>query len=1433
MADESANSPVQFTCTHCERSLSAKPDQAGQEIACPGCRAVLMVPAQSANRQAPVVETASVSAPEMRDGQVGAADLVQPATAPAMRASEHTGEQEMRSVSASAQAVVDAPTSVPRASGSKTRMPKRAGQSSYKNKATRYAPPPKRSGTRTAVIGVAVVIAVVVIGFLVFAINRHMEHAQRVRDIDARVRHAVSGLDKGEFEKATKYAKSARKQIAAHEDTFEKAKISGWRKRLEKIDDFAKRLDEIDELMKGASKDPTKTGNTLQRKRALMDSGKLRERPLLRKIDEALVEVARLEREAFLAALRDELGKAEAVYAKGEIEAAAEQARQVQTRLAAKRKVKDAAVKKRVENLLENNKRYRDARAAHAMANSDFTIAKKKLQGLMAPLKAENPNDKPLRDKVASLIKDVLEQEKRSLKLTTKELQKLAKLANGLAGSDAGIMIGKKTIHRGIAMTYDKWKVHLGYAEGSKKLVMVSAGHRFLVSERGLRNKPGLAIRVIGTLGDAMSKAGVAQGAAWTVVLDAPYPGAKREKESKTEFFYEGVLHHGKQTVDAKRIIEAKGALTRTCKDLTDAVMQDKGTPEDVKRVVVKLIEGAHKKLGWHDHLPRAFCRRALQDGYIERNLPEAAKRLKEPLDAFRKANEALMKLEPELTATNAAGDELTLKKNGENHHVIRRYDKKKDATSFGIKHPVKEKPLLHIVYEFPGKHADWPKDAKPTTIHMTHPSVGVISTFSTEKDGMTFDRAKWATAASLTTRGRRLPWRGTPQWEFPPHVLLVDLKGNITGLVTPTGKVGMPRFSAIKDLAKRREAQNKYLDELAKALSTTGHLHLYFLYFHQYVLDSPIVTATGLLGSRAHCGDIHQTVFESLERDLGGRYVGDCDDLAELYMNITRRQGKLSFVMAVPGHATCGWVEKCGDAYKMQFLDTGPPRTFQGNDIEKLVETGSRSYDEKKTMRFDPKSLGFLFRFAGEPTRTPYYLSTRMFVDRAYAETMERVQGYWHFHFYWLGVHTMEEMIAKGDRVPENCTELAGLYGRIHEFKKAIFWTKEAMKQLGPRDTLTRINETFRIGLDYRQAKDPKKAYEEIKGAVAELMKLYRSPDTLRYVSQRLSMANLLTSIDRPWEAWRLLRPDAVFFARRGAIRLDHAGNLTGIYEKMQELVREKGKKLTKEQATATDQLNKLLDWYYKNALFRRDDDFNDILRKYAFLGMYYGARDGREKLIAELTKPGPFPTKEKNHRNRSVGIEEDWNWIRLCPLSYAMQIGDALDPDDPPEKWRREEAVKLAEAMFAAAERAKKFGSLGSSESMLLTSKLTHGFLTKNWAEVEEVFKEVKRKNYARLTAQVAETLGQCARLVSVDVFVNQYRIFTGYIKKLRAPFFNVVYEAYRAEAYDHARRAAQVALKHWPNDENMKREAKFLNELIQNRIKEKASKKAVEKK
>jgi hypothetical protein len=275
-----------------------------------------------------------------------------------------------------------------------------------------------------------------------------------------------------------------------------------------------------------------------------------------------------------------------------------------------------------------------------------------------------------------------------------------------------------------------------------------------------------------------------------------------------------------------------------------------------------------------------------------------------------------------------------------------------------------------------------------------------------------------------------------------------------------------------------------------------------------------------------------------------------------------------------------------------------------------------------------------------------------------------------------------------------------------------------------------------------------------------------------------------------------------------------------------MKELEREPGRTLKPDEQKFLAEIERGLDYFYRLLCFTEEDDFNDYIRKYAFVGRYYAAKYGRAKWLEELNKNGPFPAGERNHRDRNNPEAEDWKWVRLSPLSYAFAIGDAVDPDDPPEKWRKPEAIQLAEAMNRAADQARKLGSLASVAFTVLCTRETHAFLTKNWAEFEDVLKEVKRQQFARLTAEVAETFGRSARFITPQEFATQYRVFAKYVDT-RAPYFNAVYEAYRASCYEHARAGAKAALERWPDDENMKREAKFLDELIQNRIKENLNK------
>jgi tetratricopeptide (TPR) repeat protein len=508
---------------------------------------------------------------------------------------------------------------------------------------------------------------------------------------------------------------------------------------------------------------------------------------------------------------------------------------------------------------------------------------------------------------------------------------------------------------------------------------------------------------------------------------------------------------------------------------------------------------------------------------------------------------------------------------------------------------------------------------------------------------------------------------------------------------------------------------------------------------------------------------------------------------------------------------------------------------------LDKVIEIAERSYDQTGTMRFDPKSIIFLFRFAGEPTRTPYLLSSRMFTDSEYAETMERVQSYWHFHFYALGVKTMEERL-KFDAVPENYTELAGLYGRVHEVDKAVNCTQEALRRLKTDELLTRFNEEHRIGLMYKESGRNEEAMAAVQGMLKDLMGMYptqaeaqtmprqaleeRAQKAMRFISSRMTLASLLTQLEQPWLAWKLIRIDVRLITQRP--KFEQFSMPTAVFEKMKELERE-GRSLSEEERLLGAELEKMLSDYYGKWAYDKDDSYNDILRKYAFTGMFYGAKYGKSRLLEELLKDGPYPiVKEKDQRRRSGNETDDWTWIRLAPYSYQFLIRKLLDPepDKIPSAADLSEMIKLSEALERAADRARKYGSLSHLDHEIITVRLARCFVKKEWPGLEAVLNEVKKENWARLTTQAAETFGESARFVTPDEFAVQYKLFSRYIKD-RTAYFSVVYAAYRAGAYEHAIRAAKIAMECWPNDEEMKREEKFLEELVRNRLEEKKAK------
>jgi hypothetical protein len=279
-----------------------------------------------------------------------------------------------------------------------------------------------------------------------------------------------------------------------------------------------------------------------------------------------------------------------------------------------------------------------------------------------------------------------------------------------------------------------------------------------------------------------------------------------------------------------------------------------------------------------------------------------------------------------------------------------------------------------------------------------------------------------------------------------------------------------------------------------------------------------------------------------------------------------------------------------------------------------------------------------------------------------------------------------------------------------------------------------------------------------------------------------------------------------------------------------MRKMMRE-GTKPSEHAQRLMQELEKILTWFYDQAVFSEpDDSYGEILHKYGCLGVWYAAKYGQDRLVQELLKDGPFPDlngprSNNNHRDRRNDPEtEDWKWIRLSPISYALAIGDALNFDEKPENWRKDEAVKLVNAMVKAETQARKFGSVAGEDTEVPANRVLRDFLTKDWKDLEDVLEMVGRENWVRLNQDIPDTLGRCARFVSPEEFAKLYRMFAKYVKA-RTAYFAVIYEAFnKGEAIPQALAAAKVALECWPGDEDMAREAKYLEQLAKKKLAEK---------
>lgn len=104
------------------------------------------------------------------------------------------------------------------------------------------------------------------------------------------------------------------------------------------------------------------------------------------------------------------------------------------------------------------------------------------------------------------------------------------------------------------------------------------------------------------------------------------------------------------------------------------------------------------------------------------------------------------------------------------------------------------------------------------------------------------------------------------------------------------------------------------YIALLSNVIRTPEQWQAFTEHFMEYVWDSPDPNNPFLPGSEDKHKDYWQTPEETVAREKDGRTLGDCDDYAFLAQALLAAQGKKAFVVGVPKHALCAWIEKRPD---------------------------------------------------------------------------------------------------------------------------------------------------------------------------------------------------------------------------------------------------------------------------------------------------------------------------------------------------------------------------------------------------------------------------------------------------------------------------------------------------------------------------------------
>ncbi len=899
----------------------------------------------------------------------------------------------------------------------------------------------------------------------------------------------------------------------------------------------------------------------------------------------------------------------------------------------------------------------------------------------------------------------------------------------------------------------------------------------------------------------------------------------------------EGVLH--KVAADPGDRSAEIAAIERASEDLKNkipAAEMDIHAHRTVDDVFARLsLTDTARKFEYDEMLP-SFARRVVRNGWSRMLVPDVP--LAERVETAVNAAETMRPV----TVFTGQGLRLAEVKNafGQGGWIL----ETPTRTSFARPHPAPmyawgaERWNLLLVVDLPAK-SDPMKDGGKATAARLYQGPQVIAQWSLE-NGFQADEAVWRRAVPAT--GRYVE-ETTVKNFLPPHLVIIDLDGDVRMVVTAHGVLVPPRNSSTP------EAQ-RFLADAAKSLPDAPYLDLVGEYLFYYVYDSPDPRFPLLIGNRQIKGDIHQTAYETLATTANGICRGDCDDLSELYQAIIEEQGGLAQIITLPQHAAAAFARKIEDAWHVYILQTGQPREFVADDLPEALRLAYLSFDDSDN--FDPNGLGLLLRFSGENTRGSWRLSWRIFQEPEYAKTMIDVQKDWHFSTYQRGIHKMEALIAAGDEDTANYRELAGLAAFTGQYdtaaenmREAIARTDDEESQLyagvelvqhlfqakRPADAraeaLQLLNEdfpklkksmgsrAFQFGFQLASAcsggraddiaepgaggeaddKGNMAAYDLAERAIAETMMTELSEQ----INQIAAWLQSPQFERRRWEAAAPLR----------RLQRLYVGASIAVIQGV-------GPEALAKSANLRTMVQSVQTWL-DHVAFYDVDESDDTLGRYVTAAAFYQALLGKDR-FQHMVDAAPMATNRDHDHTVRIGgiaqIQQDLPWIAASPTYWYGRMLEALGRKDHPVD--RELITTLSARLDQAYDNLDKLGVEDPwLDQMQHQSKVIRAIITEDEPLLRERLRYVTALNDKRLRDSTSTWLGDLAPHCSQEWYA---KILQAWVDECdyKPKYFWIAWRAALAEAPAHALMAAELAAKRFADDPAFQEELRFMEQL-----------------